>query len=191
MSPEQALFNRRADLEKSLRGATLIASTHVEPILMTMVYLSNKEQWDKPEDSKYLKIKNLTFGGKITRLKDVLSEYHSDLLVKYEEFFKDLEAFKDIRNKIAHSAIEWLDEKCERLRIYDFAETPAKFQFYSPVEYNYLSLSLYIITAFNKIAPPLTELHNEIESRLRKNHPDFYLAISSALDTGQEKTNHL
>ena len=70
--------------------------------------------------------------------------------------------------------------------MWEIKSNAKKFEFYSPVEYKRSELADSITKCFNKIADPLVSLENEIESRLKKDHPKIYPLISGALDMGQE-----
>ena len=171
--------------ETKLRGSTLIASTNVEFILINVVYFSNAEQWKKPSESPSLKIKKLTFGGKIKRLREMLTLHHADLLLKYDELLKELDVFLEIRNKVAHCTIYWLDSELSRLQIWDVEEpTEPGLQLYVPTEYNTDDLVASIYKSFNKITPLLVELQNEVESRLKSSYPQLHSLLTQATRTG-------
>ena len=82
MTPQQ-LHDIGADHQMRLRGSVLVVATTIEAILMLIVYYSNVKQYRKAHKSPSLKLKNLTFGGKIKRTKDLISEHHPDLAGKY------------------------------------------------------------------------------------------------------------
>jgi len=170
-----------AELEIKLRGSTLNVAIKFEVFLINIIYFSNSEQYMNPTESKSLKIKNLTFGGKIKRAKDLLSIYHLDLLTKYDELFLDLDNFLEFRNKLAHCAMLWVDEKSEYLEIWDVAETPEKFQFYAPITRTTREISESIIWYLNKISTPLISLQNEVQLRLKQTNLKLYSALTSAL----------
>ena len=83
------------------------------------------------------------------------------------------------------------DDKFENLLIFDMSETSDKFQFYSPKEYKRLEFINSTIGCFNKIIDPLTSLHNEVEVRLKQNHPEIYPVLSGALYIYQEDKGSL
>jgi hypothetical protein len=182
MTQEQ--FNADMNLETRLRGSCLVVSVNIEMILMRIIYFSNAEQWDKPQSSPYLKIKKLTFGKKIDRTKGLMNKFHKDLLQSNGKLFKNLNLFKEIRNKIAHCAMLWIGDEQEKLEIYDVVELPNKFEFYVAKEYNYDELSLRVINMFKEIVGPLVSLQNEVERRLSQNYPELYSLLSGALGSG-------
>jgi hypothetical protein len=179
LSAEEKVLQFKYNTEMKLRGSMLVTAVTLEVILITIVYYSNADQWEKADKSPSLKLKNLTFDKKIKRVMELLFEHHPDLLTKYDALFIDLVEFKDIRNKIAHCAINWMDERCERLQILDVVAEPNKLNFYFPEEHNYIDLAASISELFSKISPSLALLENEVESRLRQNHPVLYSIISS------------
>ena len=176
-------FQEKAeDYEIQLRGVTLDVSVKFEIALMDIVYFSNSEQYNDPTKSDYLKIKNLTFGGKINRVKKLLSIYHSDLLIKYESLFKILDDFLQLRNRLAHCAMYWTDDKLENLEIWEVMEGYNKLQFYTPIPYTRLGISQSLVAFLKQIAPTLLSLQNEVQLRLKQSNPKLYSGLTSALD---------
>jgi|SRR5688572_16816025 len=129
-------FAKHQDIEVTLRGTVLNVAVKLEAILINIVYFSNSEQYQNMSESPSLKLKNLTFGGKITRTKELLAAYHRDLLDENEELFKHLSTFLDIRNKMAHCTILMLDAEANYLQIWETNESETQIQFYKPVEYS-------------------------------------------------------
>ncbi len=174
-------LENEANFEISLRGTALKISIKFEVILMDIVYFSNSDQYVEPSKSASLKLKNLTFGGKISRVKELVRNYHLDLFEKHETLFKDLDDFLILRNMLAHCAIYWPDGDLKRLFIWDVVEGGSKFQYYQPKEYTRKELSLMLVTFLNSIANPLLELQKEIQERMRQSDPKLYSSLTQYL----------
>lgn len=179
---------KAAEYEIELRGYTLKVSIKFEVALMDIVYFSNSEQYIDAANSPSLKIKNLTFAGKIKRASDMLTKHHPDLLIKYETLFNDLSEFKIIRNQIAHCAIYWVDDTLKRFQIWDVEEDNTKLQFYSPIDYTRAGMVKMLVEFLEKIIYPLLSLVKEVQARLKVYDPHLYSALTEALgNNGQAK----
>src|SRR5687768_9138935 len=99
---------KKIAIEVELRGFTLKLSAIIESNVMSIIYWSNANQYKTP-GAKYLKLKGLTFGKKVHRMKEVLNKYHPDLHEKNMKFFSDLDDFRKFRNLMAHCAFVWKD----------------------------------------------------------------------------------
>ncbi|TMI72175.1 MAG: hypothetical protein E6H09_11685 [Bacteroidetes bacterium] len=173
---------KQSEIEIQLRGSTLIVAIKLEVFLMNIIYFSNAQQYNNPE-SKSLKIKHLTFGGKIERAKDLLSKHHPDLLLSSSLLFDKLDGFLKFRNQIAHCVIFWPNEKVYNLQIWDVVESPNKLQFYAPIDFTTKEIKIKIVDYLNQITPPLIALQNEVQQRLQRSDPEVFAVLSSATST--------
>jgi hypothetical protein len=170
-----------AQYEIALRGATLETAIKFEVLLVVIIYFSNSKQYVTPKESKSLKVKRMTFGSKIDWVKELLSEFHPDLLTKYNQLFIDLDSFLKLRNKMAHCAIAWVDEKLDSFEIWDAIEDSNKFQFFTPTVHTRMEISQSIIDFLYKISTPLLALQNEVKLRLKQTDPKLHDSLISAL----------
>lgn len=178
----EELTKRQHECEIDLRGKALTVASNIEVIIMDTVYFSNTEQYRHPDKSKSLVIDKVTFGGKITKLKDVLKDCHPDLLDANEQLFIYLGVFLDLRNKLAHDAIYWLDDGLNKMVLLEPAIAENGMPYYSPIEYARLDLLNEIAAHLNKITPLLTALKDEIYRRMEMNNPVVYAALTSGLN---------
>ncbi len=148
--------------EIEIRGAALRLPITIEAVLMSIVYFSNAEQY-KERKAKTLLLKGLMFSQKISRVREVLAEFHPDLLARYSTLFDDMEAFKKFRNKIAHCAFSWGDSISD-FEVWEVEEDENKFQFYKPIKTTVEDTFGYILKTIKDIIPPLTNLLNEYKS---------------------------
>ena len=167
--------------EIHLRGTTLTISAIFERNLLHIILFSHPKYLREPKGEPMLVIKNLTFGGKFKRVKELLQLHHADLLIKYETLLKDLDHFKEIRNKLAHCEIRWKDEKLEDLEIWDVV-IENKLQFTAPENYTNTGLNIRLINSMNKIEKPLFNLQLEVQDRFQQIDRSLFAALLSAND---------
>jgi hypothetical protein len=170
--------------ENELRGTTLNIAIKFEAGLMDIIYFSNAEQYFIEPQAASLKLKHLTFGGKIKRAKELLADYHPDLLNKYEVLFENLADFAIIRNKMAHCLLHWLDGSIDEFQLWDVVEDESKFQFYKPEIYSRFEVSQRLLIFLGKIGSHLKELRDDVDFRLSQAAPEIHSALTSALDKG-------
>ena len=183
---------RQYEMDMRLRGATLQVSAYIEVFLMNVIYYSNSKQYGNPIEPATPKTRHLTFGGKIKLAKDLLNEFHPDLLIEYKKLFEDLDKFLKIRNRMAHCLFEWLDEKCLSLNIWDNADQFAgKLRFFTPKKITTLQVIDSINDYFNDITFPVISLQNEVELRLKKNDPVVYSMIENEVNKVLKKSGYL
>src|SRR5688572_28834569 len=107
---EIELIQKKQEQEIILRGSALTVASAIEVVIMDIVYFSHSGQYNSPYESKSLEIKKVTFGGKIEKLKTVIKKHHPDLFKSYKSMFDDLGEFLEIRNKLAHNAVYFVDD---------------------------------------------------------------------------------
>lgn len=179
------ILARQENCEIELRGTMLDVSIKFEVALMNIIYFSNSEQYIKAEESKSLKIKNLTFGGKLKRAKELLITFHKDLIQSHHLLFENLDKFLILRNRLTHCAIYWVDEKTDNLEIWDVNDTN-KFQFFEPIKYTNLGIRLELIDYLQKIGPALVSLESEIELRLKKSNLKIFSLLKGVSDSDSQ-----
>jgi len=177
-------LEKQAEHEIQLRGTMLNVSIKFEVALMNIIYFSNAEQYINPKESKSLKIKNLTFGGKLERAKELLSTHHKDLIDANITLFSNLSEFLILRNRLAHCAIYWVNDETDNLEIWDVIEKD-RFQFFAPINYKNIDIRLKIIDSLQKITSPLLSLENEIEVRLKKSDPHIFSLLKGVSNSDQ------
>lgn len=165
-------------LEIEIRGSTLKISAAIESSLMAIIYFSNKEQYhiNTPEKLKALKLN--TFAQKIDKAKKVLEHYHKDLFNSNTTLLNDIETFKEFRNRFAHCAIIWVDEKPDYLDVLDVVEDNNKKKLWTTIKYSRESVAETIAKAGKLILPTL-HLHFEVEARLKRSSPDIYALLNT------------
>ena len=141
---------------------------------MMIIYASNAQQYIV-KNSKYLKLEYLTFGGKISRLKEVLVKFHPDLVVKYSMLFDNLNTFKKFRDKMAHCSFEW-EYSTVKFDIIENVEDETGFQYYKAFPYSVVQARLATVDGA-ALTVPLLQLSSEIELRLKNHHPNVYASL--------------
>ena len=155
-------------LEIEIRGSTLKVAITIERLLMMIVYTSNAEQYTI-KNSEYLRLKNLTFGGKLNRVKKVLDKFHPDLLASNIVLFEKLDRFKTFRDKMAHCAFEW-NYSQTGFNILDNVEDENGFQYYESFPCKVIDTKKATLEG-TLLVKPLLEIANEVELRLKNQHP--------------------
>jgi hypothetical protein len=85
---------------------------------------------------------------------------------------------KKFRNKIAHCAFSWGDSISD-FEVWEVEEDENKFQFYKPIKTTVEDTFGYILKTIKDIIPPLTNLLNETETRLKISNPQIYSVLKS------------
>jgi hypothetical protein len=151
---------------------------------MMIVYASNAEQYTVRK-SEYLRIKNLTFGSKIKRLKKIFENFHPDLLLNNATLFEKLDTFNEFRNKMAHCPFEW-NYSTVKFDVIEVIEDENGFQYYEPIPFTVTDARLATLEG-TYLAAPLLEILNEVSLRLKNQHPELYASLRLGEDSHPPK----
>lgn len=162
--------------EIEIRGIALKISVTIEGVLMRIIFFSSAELFTK-ENSEYLKVKNVSFGEKLGRLRQVMDKYHRDLYKRNKNLLNRLDKFLTFRNQLCHAMLTWKDGKPNVFIIWDIKEDPNKNEIFKPIEYNYEERLKYLSETMNVVFPKLAILSNAVELRLKISHPQLYQKI--------------
>lgn len=165
--------------EINLRGITSKLSVTIEGVLMNIVFFSNIDQYSGSEESEFLKLKRVTFGVKLERVRILLDKYHKDLAKKNKKLFTNLDKFITFRNRITHCGLTWKDHKPETFIIWDIKEDQSKYEHLHPIEYNLQDSYKYLNEVMINILPHLKSLTFEVQSRLENEHPSHYKLLTA------------
>ena len=157
-------------IEIGIRGSALKVAITIERLLMMIVYTSNAEQY-AVKNSEYLKLKNLTFGAKLKRVKIVLDKFHPDLLSTNTNLFKKLDTFKTFRDKMAHCAFDWNYSETN-FNILDNVEDENGFQYYESFPCTVIDTKKATLEG-TYLVTPLEEIADELSFHLQSRHPEL------------------
>jgi hypothetical protein len=162
--------------EIEIRGLTLKISVTIEAVLMKIVFFTSGELY-AVENSDYLKVKYVSFGDKVSRLRELLKKYHPDLAKRNKNLLNRLDKFVTFRNQLCHAALTWKDRKPDVFIIWDIKEDPNKNEIFNPIEYVYQERLKYLSETLAIVFPKLSILSNEVQLRLQIACPQVYQKI--------------
>lgn len=162
--------------EIEIRGITLKISVSIEAVLMKIVFFTSGELY-AAENSQYLKVKYVSFGDKISKLRELLKKYHPDLAKRNKNLFNRMDKFLTFRNQLCHAPVTWKNGQPDIFIIWDIKEDPHKNEIFNPIEYSYHERLGYLSDTLNSVFPKLKALSNEVQLRLKASYPQIYQQI--------------
>ena len=162
--------------EIEIRGLTLKISVTIEAMLIKIVFFTSGELYTT-ENSEYLKVKYVSFGEKITRLRELLKKYHPDLAKRNKNLFNRIDKFLTFRNQLCHAPLTWKDRKPDIFIIWDIKEDPNKSEIFNQIEYAYQERLKYLLDTLEIVFPKLAILSDEVQRRFRVTYPQVYQRI--------------
>lgn len=171
--------------EIEIRGLTLKISVTIESVLMKVIFFTSGELY-AAENSEYLKVKYVSFGEKISRLRELLKKYHPDLAKRNKNLFNRLDKFLTFRNQLCHAPLTWKNGQPDVFIIWDMKEDPNKNEIFNPIEYVFQERLKYLSDTPAMVFPKLTALSKEVQLRLKISYPQVYQKIDEEYNRQSE-----
>ena len=111
------LFNLFSDQEVKIRGRYLRFSANVEGLIAKCVILLNETKTKLSGTETTINLKKFMFHQKITKFQTLLSEIFLDLFKSKSTLFEHIDAFKEMRNKMAHCYFTWDESDLDSVTI--------------------------------------------------------------------------
>ena len=111
------------DREVKIRGRYLRFSANVEGQMARSVILLNEIKTKRSGVEVRIDLKNFMFRQKLTKFQSLLLEIYPDLSQSYTALFGHIDAFRELRNKMAHCYFQWDDKNLDSVIIWDLDDS--------------------------------------------------------------------
>jgi hypothetical protein len=111
------------DREVKIRGRYLRFSANVEGQMARSVIFLNEVKSGRAGVEQRLDLKNFMFKQKLTKFQSLLLEIYPDLFQSYLELFRNIDKFREMRNKMAHCYFQWDDKNLDSVIIWDLDDS--------------------------------------------------------------------
>jgi len=167
------IFYLIQDKEVKIRGRYLRFSANVEGLMAKCIILLNEAKIKTSGIETKIDLKNFMFRQKLDKFQSLLIELYPDLSESYSTIFEHIDAFRKLRNKMAHCYFTWDESDLMSVTIWDFDETSDP-PIIKPTKYTLEQISNSLTQSIKDIMYDLNSLATKVIERVKPLIPHMF-----------------